>query len=84
MTFSFSAINISKETDLPSSGKGVSGEVSLRVQVLPSTVRLLDCDLAWVTRVHEVGRLNPDSLGTISLLESHQTNNPLGALSSVS
>lgn len=85
MNFSFSAINISKETDLSSSGKGVSDEqVSLQVNVLPFTISHLDCNLAWVTHVNEIGHRNPDSLGTVSLLESHQTNNPLGTLSSIS
>lgn len=85
MTFSFSAINISKETDLLSSGKGVSDEqVSVQVKVLPFTIGHLDWNLACVSSVPEVGCLNPDSLGTISILESYQTNNSLGALSSVS
>lgn len=85
MTFSFSAINISKETDLSSSGKGVSDEqMSPQVNVLSFTASHLDCNLTWVTRVHEIGHLNPYSLGTVSLLESHQTKNPLWILSSVS
>lgn len=85
MTFSFRAINISKETALSSSGKGVSAEqMSPQVNVLSFTTSHLVRHLAWVTCVHKMGHLTPASLGTVSLLESHQTNNPLGTLSSVS
>ena len=85
MTFTFSAINISKETDLLSSEKGVSDEqVSVQANVLSFITDPLDCNLAWVTRVQKIGTLHPHSLGTVPLLESRQTNGPLGTLSSVS
>lgn len=78
MTFSFRAINISKETALSSSGKGVSAEqMSPQVNVLSFTTSHLVRHLAWVTRVHKIGHLTPVSLGSVSLLESHRTNNPL-------
>lgn len=85
MTFSFRAINIAKETALSSSGKGVLAEqMSPQVNVLSYTTSHLDRHLAWVTHVHQMSHLTPDSLGTVSLLESHQTNSLLGTLSSVS
>lgn len=85
MTFTLSAINISKETDLLSSEKGVSDEqVSVQANVLSVITDPLDCDLAWVIRVQKIGPLHPHSLGTIPLLESHQTNSPFRTLSSVS
>lgn len=85
MAFTFSAINISKETDLLSSEKGVSDEQgSVQANALSFITDPLDCNLAWVIRVQKVGPLHPHSLGAIPLLESRQISSPFRALSSVS